>query len=224
MIERNMLSEVRDLLGKTVREFFIRSGKPQQFVGGSVECSTDLFQSIDGRRCLTADDGSEMSWAKIAEFRSGFVGEVTAVADAENGGRKFLGEHGEPSPSVLGYTVSVEVACFYIKEGSCLNSSRAKETGRRVAQLSAFIKDKRLRRAIGVLDRSCHPCRQAHKRWYNHLRQSEMTIMRSLFIRMKSLSKMRNLLQLLFYPKLKRTAASLPNKNQRMLSRILHRT
>lgn len=31
-------------------------------------------------------------------------------------------------------------------------------------------------------------------------------------------------LGVLFYPKLKRTAASLPNKNQRMLSRILHRT
>lgn len=154
MIEGEMLPEVRDLLGKAVREFLSCGGEPQQFVGRPVECNAEFFQSIDCRGGFAADDGTEISWTEIAEFRSGFVGEITAVADAENGRRKFLREHGEPSPSVLGYTVSVEAACFYLKEGSCLNSSRAKETGGRVAQLSVSVKDKRLRRAISVLDRN----------------------------------------------------------------------
>ena len=99
-MERWLPSVVTDLRSDAVRKFFIGSGEPQQFVGGSVECNAELFESIDCRRCLAADDRTEISWAEIAEFRSGFVGEVAAVADAENGRRKFLREHGEPSPSV----------------------------------------------------------------------------------------------------------------------------
>ncbi len=42
----------------------------------------------------------------------------------------------------------------------------------KIAQPSRPVKDKRLRRACGILDRPRRPCRQAPKRWFHHLRQS----------------------------------------------------
>ena len=100
MIEGKMLSVVSDLRSDAVGEFFIRRGKPQQFVGRTVERNAELFQRIDGRGGFAAGDGTKISGAEMAKFRGGFVGKITAAADAENGGRKFLGEHEEPSPSV----------------------------------------------------------------------------------------------------------------------------
>ena len=100
MVEGNVLSVVRDLPGKTVGEFFIGGRETQQFIWRSVECSAELFQSIDGRGGFAAGDGAEIPGTEMAEFRGSFIGKITAVADAENGGGKFLGEHGEPSPSV----------------------------------------------------------------------------------------------------------------------------
>lgn len=95
-----MLPVVNNLPGKTEREFFACSRETQQFVGCPVEPIAELFQGIDCRGSFAASDISEVSGAEIAEFSGGFVGKITTVTDAENGGRKFLGKHAESSPSV----------------------------------------------------------------------------------------------------------------------------
>lgn len=100
IIEGKMLSVVHDLYGDTVGKLLICSGESQQFVRRSVKPNAELLQCVDSRSGFSACNGTKVSWTEIAEFRSGFVGKITAVADAENRGRKFLGEHGDSSPSV----------------------------------------------------------------------------------------------------------------------------
>ena len=95
-----MLPVVNNLPGEAEREFFACSRETQQFVGRPVEPIAELFQGIDCRGSFAASDVSEVSGAEIAEFSGGFVGKITTVTDAENGGRKFLGKHAESSPSV----------------------------------------------------------------------------------------------------------------------------
>lgn len=100
IIKGKMLSVVHDLHGDTVGKFLVCSGESQQLIRCSVKSNADLLQCIDSRSSLSACNGTEVSWTKIAEFRSGFIGKITAVTDAENGGGKSLGEHGDSSPSV----------------------------------------------------------------------------------------------------------------------------
>ena len=89
-----------DLHGNAVGKLFVRGGELEQIVRSFFKTSPELFQGIDRWSSFTTCNGTEVSGTEITEFRSGFVGKITAVADAENGGRKFLGEHDEPSPSV----------------------------------------------------------------------------------------------------------------------------
>ena len=102
-IAGKILSVMHDLHGDTVGKISICSGESQQFVGRSGKPNAELLQGIDSRSGFSARNGTEVSWTEAAEFRSGFVGKITTVAEPENRNRKILGEHGDSSPSVKIY-------------------------------------------------------------------------------------------------------------------------
>ena len=102
-IAGTMLPVMRDLHGNAIGKLFICSGKSQQFIRRSVKPNAELLQGFDSRSSFSACNGTEVSWTEAAEFRSGFVGKITTVAEPENRNRKILGEHGDSSPSVKIY-------------------------------------------------------------------------------------------------------------------------
>ncbi len=94
--------------GDAMGKILVCGGEAQQFVGRSVEADANLFQCVNRGGYLPARNGAKVSLAEIAEFGSGFVGKVSAGADAENGCGEILGKHGKSLAFCMKFTVSTD--------------------------------------------------------------------------------------------------------------------